>query len=126
MLRRDKVGLELRVSSREPAHVGEIVLTLEYLVLEPGAEVDDWNIDEVVEQEEAEDAARDLNQQALARFELLIAAAGLSDQRIETLTRLLEVGLQRVAQPFADAIEPFSKHLNFLLQAIGSLLVRIR
>src|SRR6266851_6000149 len=114
MLCRDEVGLELRVSSREAAHVGEIVLPLEYSVLEPGAEIDDWDIDEIVEQEESEDAAGDLHQQALARFKLLITAARLSDQRIEALAHLLEVGLQQVAQSFADVIEPFSKHWSFL------------
>src|SRR5579863_4623000 len=107
--------LELGVSARETPHFGEIALTLDDLVLQPGAEIDDWDVDEIVNQEQAKDTGGDLYQQALTRFQLLITAARLVDKRIEPRTAQLDVRPQLIAEPFAQIIEPRFEHSGLRL-----------
>src|ERR1700722_15464477 len=74
-----EISLELRVGAGEPANLDEVVLSLCDLVLETRAQIHDWRVNQVVDEKNCEQAARDLYQDAFARFELLVAAAALRD-----------------------------------------------
>ncbi len=79
MLGLGEVCLELRVGAGEPANLDEIMLTLGDPGVEARAQIDDWRIDQVVDEKNSEQAAGDLDQDAFARFEFLVAAARLRD-----------------------------------------------
>src|SRR5208337_2160466 len=108
-----KVGLELSVSAGETANLGEIMLPLRNLVLEPRAKIDDRHVDKIVDEKNSEQAAGDLHQDAFARFEFLVTAASLSDVRIDAGGGLLEQRAEQVHHSRAQIVDPLSKHGSY-------------
>src|SRR5579862_2376026 len=108
-----EICLELRVGAGQSANLGEVLLALRDLVLEAGAQIDDWGVNQIVGEKNCEEGARDLNQDAFARFELLVPAAGLSDIRVDAGGALLEVRTQQIHCSRAQVVNPFFKHCGY-------------
>src|ERR1039457_2895301 len=123
-LGRAEVRLELRISGGEPVNFSEILLSLDNLVLQPRAQIDNWHVDQVVDEKNSDQAGGDLHQDAFARFEFLVAAARLHDQGIDAGGGLLEIGAEQIHCSLAQILDPFSKHRSYSWRSFAGVVAR--